>query len=130
MTTAPNPEAFVTGLKTALSSLPCEVYDFWRDSVNPPCLNTYMGLVPRDATQPAEFVSVVMVGMTDEASAQSQCYDLATQAANLVEANHTLTNAVSAAWCSSFRNSRPWPPQEGRQRMWSLEVVWNVFLTP
>ena len=130
MTTTPNPEAFVAGLKTALSSMGAEVYDFWRDSVNPPCINTFMAQMPRDATQHAEFVSVVMVGMDDEASGQSQCYDIATQAANLVDANHTLSGAVSSAWCRTFRNSRPWPVQEGRQRMWSLEVVWDVYLTP
>lgn len=130
MTVTPNPESFVVGLKAALGSMNAQVYGFWRDAVDPPCINTFLSQMPRDATKPAEFVSVVMVGMTDEASAQSQCYDIATQAANLVDANQSLSGAVSSAWCKTFRNSRPWPVQEGRQRMWSLEVVWDVYLTP
>jgi len=126
-----DPTAFLTGLKAVLTGpLRAQVYDFWRDTVDPPCVVTYMTQMPRDATQPSEFVSVVMVAMNDEASAQSQCYDIATQAAEKIETNHTLSGAVSSAWCKSFRNSRPWPVQEGRQRMWSLEVVWDVYLRP
>ncbi len=126
----PSPEVIFTGLATTLWDLPIDVYQFWRDAVNPPCLLSYMVNMPRDGIQPAEFVSVILVGMTDEASAQQQCYDLATRAAELVDADHTLAGAVSSAWCRAFRNSRPWPMQDGRQRMWSLELVWDVLLDP
>lgn len=125
-----DPKAFFSGLRSTLGAMQAEVYEFWRDAVNPPCIVTYMGQMPRDATQPTEFVSVVMVGMTDEESGQSQCYDIANEAADLVDADHSLDGTVSSAWCRAFRNSRPWPLPEGRQRMWSLEMVWDVFLVP
>lgn len=132
MSALPSPEVFLTGIKTVLTAaLPnVQVHQFWKDSVTPPCIVTHMPRYPRDGTTPAEFVSVVLVGMTDEGSGQSQVYDIAIAAANAVDANHTLSGAVSSAWCKEFRNSRPWPVQEGRQRMWSVELVWDVLLDP
>ncbi len=130
MSNIPSPSVVFVGLAAVLADLPVDVGVFWRDAVNPPCIVSYMVQMPRDGIQPAEFVSVVLVGMTDEASGQDQCYDIATKAANLVDADHTLGGAVSSAWCRAFRNSRPWPIQDGRQRMWSLELVWDVLLDP
>lgn len=126
-----NIPAILTGFKAVLEGLEgVEVYDYWPESPNFPCVLTILERIPWDHTESATFVSYFMCGMTDTQSAQLQLMDLVVNATDLIVEHGTLDGAVSSVIPLEVRSWSPEQVQEGRPRYWQAEQVWDVFITP
>lgn len=121
----------LTAFKTALASLGVQVTDYVPDSPNVPSIAVYAESWPFARSEDATFVLWCVAGTVDMEDAQNKLMtwlsDDAGSIAALLDANSTLSGAVSSVLPYELRNWGIMAVQEGRPRLVQAELVVKVL---
>ena len=110
-----------------LEPLDVEIYGYFPDAPNVPCLIVFFEEVPFDLTDDATYVIRIVGGTTEMQGAQNAVFQLMTDIVDLIDADNTLGGAVSSVLPDRMRDWGIAPTAEGRVRYLQADIVCNVL---
>lgn len=131
-----NPQTVSTAFKAALAAWATtngvQVFDYVPDSWNPPCVAIYPETIPYDRTAGARWVLVCVTGSVETQGAQARLQSWlaetgTTSIVAVIDANHSLSGAVSSVLPLEVRRYGMMPTQDGRPRLLQAELVCDIL---